>query len=65
MLTAGSTARLAEVRDLAHDSGAICVGSVVDLQLANVGAWAPLVAQAVRWISLASVPRQSTAGHRN
>jgi DNA-binding CsgD family transcriptional regulator len=36
MLTAGSTARLAEVRDLAHDAGAICVGSVVDLQLANV-----------------------------
>ncbi len=36
MLTAGSTARLAEVRDLAHDAGAICIGSVVDLQLANV-----------------------------
>jgi DNA-binding CsgD family transcriptional regulator/tetratricopeptide (TPR) repeat protein len=36
MLTSGSTSKLAEVRDLAHDAGAICVGSIIDLQLANV-----------------------------
>jgi DNA-binding CsgD family transcriptional regulator len=36
MLTAGSTRKLAEVRDLAQDAGAICIGSVVELQLANV-----------------------------
>jgi DNA-binding CsgD family transcriptional regulator len=36
MLTAGSTTRLSEVRDLAHQAGAICVGSVAELQLANL-----------------------------
>jgi DNA-binding CsgD family transcriptional regulator len=36
MLTSGSTGKLAEVGELAHEAGAICVGSVVDLQLANV-----------------------------
>jgi DNA-binding CsgD family transcriptional regulator len=36
MLASGSISKLAEVRDMAHDAGAICVGSVVDLQLANV-----------------------------
>ncbi len=35
MLTSGSISKLAEVRDLAQEAGAICVGSVVDLQLAN------------------------------
>jgi DNA-binding CsgD family transcriptional regulator len=36
MLTAGATRKLAEVRDRAYDAGAICIGSVVELQLANV-----------------------------
>jgi DNA-binding CsgD family transcriptional regulator len=36
MLTDGSDARLAEVRELARDAGATCVGTVIDLQLANL-----------------------------
>ena len=36
MLSSGSTSKLAEVRDRAHEAGVICVTSVVDLQLANV-----------------------------
>ena len=36
MLSSGSTSKLAQVRDVAHDAGVVCVGSVVDLQLANV-----------------------------
>jgi DNA-binding CsgD family transcriptional regulator len=36
MLVDGSTARLAEARDLAHRAGAISTATVADLQLANV-----------------------------
>jgi len=36
MLTAGTTSKLTQARERAHDAGAICVGSVIELQLANV-----------------------------
>jgi DNA-binding CsgD family transcriptional regulator len=36
MLANGSDAPLTKVRELAHDAGATCVGTVIDLQLANL-----------------------------
>jgi DNA-binding CsgD family transcriptional regulator len=41
MLEAGSTAGLAEVRDQAYEAGALSIGSVVQLQLANLHSLGP------------------------
>ena len=39
MLTDGSADHLSSVRDLAREAGAVCVGTIIALQLANISSW--------------------------